>query len=128
MARITFDTKDLERGIEELARKISGASRNGVNDVATEVLRLSQFEVPHDDGLLMSSGVVEPVSDDEAIVGYNKTYASYQHEGRRADGTHVIKHYQKGRKGKYLEDPIKNNLPLFRKVMGRSFQFELKFI
>lgn len=76
--------------------------RKANNNVADEILRLSQFEVPHDTGLLQNSGHTESEGDG-AIVGYNKVYAARMHE-------HPEYHFQKGRKGKYLEDPIKNNM------------------
>lgn len=128
MAGINFDTSGLDRGIENLRRQIGGASSKAVKDVATEILRLSQFEVPHDKGLLQNSGMVEDVTEGVSIVGYNKEYASYQHEGRRADGSHVVVNYGKGRKGKYLEDPIKNNLNVFSRVLGHSLKTGLNLV
>ena len=81
------------------------ASLKGVRDVASEILRLSSFEVPHDTGMLQSSGHIEDLND-ESIVGYNKVYAARLHE-------HPEYHFQKGRKAKYLEGPIKKNLHIF---------------
>jgi hypothetical protein len=125
---IVFTTKDLLEGLQRMAGMADDATHHGINDVATEVLRLSEREVPHDKGLLQNSGMIEDVSKLESIVGYNKEYAAYQHEGRRFDGTHVIKNYQRGRKGKYLEDPIKNNLSVFNRILGERLQFDMRFI
>lgn len=69
--------------------------------VANEVLRLSQMEVPHDEGTLQNSGVAEEI-DGDIVVGYHTPYAARLHE-------HPEYHFQKGRKGKYLEDPILRN-------------------
>lgn len=106
---IDFDITDLTKGLEKLSKiDIS----KPINDVANEVLRLSMFEVPHDKGLLQASGTVEPTSDPtDVIVGYNKVYAARLHE-------HPEYRFQKGRKGKYLEDPIKNNLALFQQYIS----------
>lgn len=112
MAGINFDTRSLMNGIDKLSRNFGMAADASVEDIATEILRLSQFEVPHDKGMLQNSGFVDSLGNGESVVGYNKEYAAYQHEGRRANGSYAIIHYQKGRKGKYLEDPIKNNLQL----------------
>lgn len=119
---IKFDTKDFDARVKALEANIKKAQRKATMDVGEEVLRLSNPEVPHNKGLLATSGKVEPLSDGRAEVGYNKTYATYQHEGHRADGSHVIRQYQKGRKGKYLEDPIKQNLSVLRNYMAESIQ------
>lgn len=119
---VTFDTKDFDNKVRKLQDNIKLAQRKATMDVGEEVIRLSAYEVPHDKGLLQASGKVERFGVSEAIVGYNKTYAAYQHEGHRADGSHVIRQYQKGRKGKYLEDPIKQNLSVLRNYMAESIQ------
>lgn len=87
-------------------------------EVGAEILRLGTFEVPHDEGLLQSSGTVEPDGDD-AIVGYNKVYAARLHE-------HPEYNFQKNRKAKYLEDPIKNNIGHLRDYMAESLQEVMK--
>lgn len=81
-------------------------------DVGYEVLRLGEKEVPHDKGPLQTSGTVEP-SKDDVVVGYNKEYAARLHE-------HPEYKFQKGRKAKYLEDPIINNIKLLREVIGKA--------
>ena len=73
-------------------------------DAALELMRLSQQQVPHDEGTLQNSGTVEMDSDWHrgVIVGYHTPYAAHLHE-------HPEYHFQKGRKGKYLEDPLMDN-------------------
>ena len=119
MARdITWDTKDFEKGIKSLQVVVKNATKNAINAIANEVLRLSQREVPHDTGFLQNTGHVEEAKSNEApeaIVGYHTPYAARLHE-------HPEYHFQGGRKGKYLEDPIKNNL----RVFGRFAEDELK--
>ena len=45
-----------------------------------------------------------------AVVGFNTPYAAYQHEGVRADGTHVVENYSEAGSGrKFLETPLKNH-------------------
>ena len=114
-----LDTRSLEAGIKKLTKLIEDAALRGVNDVASEVLRLSSFEVPHDTGLLQTSGNVEPYKKDEVIVGYNKTYAARLHENPQFN-------FQKGRKGKYLEDPIKNNTNIFIKYIREAVEAVIK--
>jgi len=103
---IKIDDKEVMDRFNQLAKQVEQRKRKSLNDVASEILRLSQREVPHDIGTLQNSGFVED-RDEEAIVGYNTVYAARLHE-------HPEYSFQKGRKGKYLEDPIKLNLETFR--------------
>lgn len=106
---VTFDTKDFDTKSSALLDKIAQVTKRALLDVGNEVLRLSSFEVPHDTGMLQASGSVRPVGDN-VEVGYNKVYAARLHE-------HPEYIFQKGRKGKYLEDPIKRNLTVLGKHM-----------
>lgn len=103
---IDFDVSDFLRTIDKLTPKIIEASIKGENEIADEALRLSQQEVPKDEGVLEGTGVSDRDSQG-AYVGYNTPYAARLHENPQYA-------FKKGRKGKYLEDPIKNNLPVFR--------------
>ena len=115
MASITIDDKEFQKKIAELKNTaMPNKRRQGVHNVATEILRLSGFEVPHDKGLLQNSGNVEDHSD-HSIVGYNKVYAARLHE-------HPEYRFQKGRKGKYLEDPIKGNLNIFLHYLANAMK------
>ena len=96
-----LDTRDFDKGMAELGRKVKDQTMRALNRMGDELLRLSTFEVPHDIGLLQGSGHVDPEGD-EVLVSYNKVYAARLHE-------HPEYKFQKGRKGKYLEDPMKHN-------------------
>ena len=104
---INLNTKQFDKGLKALDAKVKSQNRKAIREISGEILRLSAFEVPHDKGMLQNSGTYE-LKLDSALVGYNKVYAARLHE-------HPEYHFQKGRKGKYLEDPIKNNLNVFRK-------------
>lgn len=112
---VIFDTSDFNKGMSNFNKRVPSFINKAVNVVADEIIRLSQFEVPHDTGQLQNTGHVEPGSNEaEAIVGYNKVYAAKLHE-------HPEYRFQKGRKGKYLEDPIKNNLATFNNFFAKAF-------
>lgn len=120
----TVDDSEFQKRIDELIRLVDRKVPDMNKHVANEILRLSQNDVPiytgpnknHHGGALQDSGFVEDRSD-ESIVGYNITYAAYQHEGQRRDGTHVVKNYTNPRsKRKYLENPIKNNMDTWRSL------------
>lgn len=128
MADIEFDDSDFQEKSEEFLQLIKQNTKKAVNDIATEILRLSGQIVPiytpdviglkerdHTGGTLQDSGHIEPGDNEyEQIVGYNTVYAAYQHEGHRADGSHVItKHTNPRGQIKFLENPIRENLARF---------------
>ena len=115
MATITIDDREFQENLKKLQDQVMPNKRKqAVHKAATEILRLSAFEVPHDKGLLQNSGNVEDQSD-HSIVGYNKVYAARLHE-------HPEYRFQKGRKGKYLEDPIKKNLSVLLNYIRKAMQ------
>ena len=115
--KITFDDSSLQRGLDKLGREAERWFLDARRQMADTLLLLSRFEVPHDTGNLQTTGHVyhDPV-EDSVNVAYNTKYASFVHEGVRRDGSHRIKHYQKGRKKKYLQDPLLNNISKWEKI------------
>lgn len=112
---LKVDDSDFKRKVKSFVDSVTNDKRQqAVHDVASEVLRLSQREVPHDKGGLQNSGFVED-RQDESIVGYNKVYAAKLHE-------HPEYKFQKGRKGKFLEDPIKTNVAQFKRYFDSMFK------
>ena len=103
--------------LDQLNKQIDPASNKALKMVGDEILRLSAKEVPHDTGALLFSGRVDDF-DTYVEVGYHTPYAHRLHE-------HPEYTFQKGRKGKYLEDPIKNNLTRLGELAGLKIQVEL---
>jgi hypothetical protein len=103
--RVDFDDQGIQRGLDAFLKSAISRKDKALKDIASEVLRLSQREVPHNVGTLQNSGAIEDENDYE-IVGYNTVYAARLHE-------HPEYRFKNGRKGKYLEDPIKNNKNVF---------------
>lgn len=114
-----FDDREFARNTALLERRMLPAASRGLAVIANEAMRLSGFEVPHDTGELQNSGTVKKKGDLEYTVGYNKPYAARLHE-------HPEYRFQKGRKGKYLIDPIKNNLKTFGAYYTEVVKKELK--
>ena len=112
---ISFDASDLNRKLKKLQVTSPFVISKALMVIAEEVLRLSQKEVPHDTGFLQNTGVAQSVSLDHKIVGYHTPYAARLHE-------HPEYRFRKGRKGKYLEDPIKNNKGVFLKYFGQEIE------
>lgn len=114
MARVEFDDKTFREGMKRLELSFPKYNRQALNDVANEILRLSSFEVPLDTGNLMGSGSVQE-DGEEFIVGYNTVYAARLHENPQYN-------FQNGRKGKYLENPIKVNADILLKFYNESIR------
>lgn len=107
---ITFDVSTVSKNVTFLLNKATTNKQKVCLDIAEDILRKSQEVVPIDTSMLQQSGLARPEMDG-AIVGYNKPYAMYQHEGQRSDGSRVVKNYSNPRsKRKFLENPIKQNL------------------
>jgi hypothetical protein len=121
---VSFDMSDFDAHSLFLKARLKAAVLHALGLISDEILRLSQMEVPFVTGELMSSGVSQP-NGDEYIVGYNKVYAAYMHEGHWFDGSHDIKNYSNNRKGKYLEDPIKINKEILQDFFGEVVRREL---
>lgn len=98
---VEVDSKQVLARMNALVSKHEKVEDKASEDAANEVLRLSQQEVPHDEGTLQNSGIVEEYGGGYAV-GYHTVYAARLHE-------HPEYNFQDGRKGKYLEDPIIRN-------------------
>lgn len=100
-----------------LNKRIDPARQKAEKMVGDEILRLSNIEVPFDEGILALSGRVDTFPD-HVEVGYHTKYAHRLHE-------HPEYNFKNGRKGKYLEDPIKNNLSRLEEIVGRTLSAEV---
>jgi hypothetical protein len=94
-----------------------------------DMMRESQEQVPFRHGPLKNSGRVSGPAmvgpDVVVMLSYGNTavaYALYQHEGKRQDGTHQIRNYHGGKKGKYLSDPVQDAAP----TLGPSIALRLE--
>lgn len=114
---VSYDDKQVQSNLSKMLARISGATLHSNEDVGNEILRLSDKEVPHDKGILEGTGTVQPEGTD-VMVGYNTPYAARLHE-------HPEYEFQRGRKGKYLEDPIKRNLRVLGLKWGQSVAINL---
>lgn len=101
---VKIDPSDFIKMIEKIEEKVDKISMDALEEMGNTLLNLSSKEVPHDTGALQATGVVTPDQREQTVtVGYHTPYAARLHE-------HPEFRFQKGRKGKYLEDPLKHNL------------------
>ncbi len=112
---VTVDVSGPVARMDGMIAKAPLAGAFAAEELAYELLRLSQIEVPHDKGTLQNSGTVQPGQTPGTFaIGYNMVYAARLHE-------HPEYKFQKGRKGKYLEDPLKLNELVFGTRAAISF-------
>jgi hypothetical protein len=109
---VKIDSTGFTKLIDEIASKVDNISMQALEEMGDTLLNLSSAEVPHDEGTLQSSGSVVP-GDNEVEVGYHTPYAARLHE-------HPEYNFQGGRKGKYLEDPLKHNLSKWLDIFGKE--------
>ena len=113
---IKFDTSGFDKVIERIKKNLDRFNMKALTEMGDELLRLSVAEVPHDTGALQASGNVDNTSEPEVvIVGFHTPYAARLHE-------HPEYKFQKGRKGKYLEDPLKHNLNKWLQVYAKGLE------
>lgn len=99
------------------------AAHRGIDEFALEVFAASDQIVPFDEGELQSSRIDEPVRNGVKVIGYDTPYAAKQHEDTtlRHPGPNS-KSPARGAKGqaKYLENPLKENLPKLSIAISRQ--------
>lgn len=119
MSDLTYDVdiSELTAGITQIQNKIASSKMHSILSIGFEIMRLSSMEVPHDKGSLQNSATVQEI-DDTVVIGYHEPYAARLHE-------HPEYHFQKGRKGKYLSDPISNNSSILGLQLNNDFGKQL---
>jgi len=122
--------------INEVSRNLDRIIKSAVPELAAQGLFLVAEQLLHDatavepttprgharakagkrtgvGGTLRQSGKIEKQSDGSLIVGFDEPYATYVHEGQRADGTRVIQRYSEPGAGKKF---LSNKLSMFGDV------------
>lgn len=79
---------------------VKKGSKKGIRDALDHLASVSKEQVPLDQGPLKNSCYVDVAADGKSgTVSYDTPYAVVQHE-------HTEFQHQRGRKAKYLEDPV----------------------
>jgi len=105
MAKVSIEwehniPENAKKIIKEVVEGLWSASELAVNIIGNK----ANEQVPLDIGTLSRSWSVEPLSNDIGFrMGFHTKYAARLHE-------HPEYRFQNGRKAKYLEDPIEQNL------------------
>lgn len=97
-------------------------TEKGIWSALDHLAAVSKEQVPLDTGMLKASCVVS-VSDDgkQGAVSYDTPYAVVQHEN-------TWYNHQRGRKGKYLEDPANDNQVLdeMRQLIRQAYAEKMR--
>ena len=91
--------KEFMNNIASVSSGMLVAGKAGLYKAGNAIMRDSKMQVPHDTGALSQTGIVEKTKKGVEL-SYDTPYAWRVHEG-------VEIRFRKGRKAKYLEDPIK---------------------
>ena len=122
-----IDTRDMERKMRRLLKVVAPeAIRKGVGKASLQCLNdcvTIAPTVPEKEGTLRGSGSVhvegqfagksenrggtgapnmgqEKKEHATGLIGWNSPYAGFQHEGKRLDGSHVVKNYTEPSSGR----------------------------
>lgn len=113
-----YDGKMVLANLPNLDKALKRGVNKGLLDAGLEGLRLTQFEVPHDEGTLQNSGTVDVMPNGDVVMGYHTPYAARLHE-------HPEYRFQKGRKGKYISDPLERNQGPLGLKLNKGFASEV---
>lgn len=114
---LTIDAKAVIAKFKAMGKDGPAAAYKAEGAVGDETLRLSNEQVPLDEGTLQNSGAVDEYEGHHAV-GYHTPYAARLHE-------HPEYRFRRGRKGKYLSDPVINNKARLLEVFGESMKGKL---
>lgn len=122
MNKIRLKGCELRLDKQVLVGAIKRGGKKATWSVLDHLASVSKEQVPLDTGALKNSCTVS-VNDDgsEGTVSYDTPYAVEQHEN-------LVYHHQRGRKAKYLEDPVNDRTVQseMAEIAKREFGTELR--
>ena len=110
-----IDDSDYQKKLDQLSKDLDKMEKRMLSEMADTLLVYARMEVPFRESDLSGSGHTGEDAEGTYVV-FNIEYASYQHEGVRRDGTRRVLFHNDGRKSKYLEDPMKLNMPKWEQI------------
>lgn len=111
MINLSLNFEEVNKFFGEVSnrRHVEGIVKKALYEVAKEVKKDAMRLIPRDTGELANSWREEEVDEASIQVGYDIIYAMYQHQGRRADGTNVIRNRPAGGESFFLKKPLDRN-------------------
>lgn len=110
MLSFALDLKPLQKGLANFQKDVVKRIPKALEKVAEQIRIDSRDKVPQDTRELVNSWTVEKKGNLTLQAGYDIVYAMYQHQGRRADGTHIIRNRPAGGETFFLKSTIDSNL------------------
>jgi hypothetical protein len=108
----------------KIQKQIQINSKNALKLVGEKIGNLASNKVPILNGILKSSFTVIE-QNNKILAGYNTEYASYQHQGIRADGSFVIRNRPGGGETYFLTNTVnenrKNLINLYHELSKKTF-------
>lgn len=122
MLEFSLDFKDLKRDLDRLADRstITRAYKKALEKVADQIQKDAKNKTPEGTKELLNSWVKEWDGDD-LLAGYDIIYAMYQHQGRRDDGTHIIRNRPAGGETYYLKNTLDQNANKYFELFETEF-------
>jgi hypothetical protein len=111
MINLKIDTKSLQKTLNKIAdkKRVSKIVSKALSKVALAIRQDSIPLTPRGTGELVNSWRVVKENDLTVEIGYDIVYAMYQHQGRREDGTYIIRNRPAGGQSFFLKEPIDQN-------------------
>jgi hypothetical protein len=106
------------RDTDLLRQRMLAAAEHGLRVIAEDLLGRAQREAPVETGTLRQSAEVDLQAVPggvEAQVSFNTVYAARQHE-------ELTWKHPRGGKAKYLEDPLKQMVPMYEGLLGEHIR------
>lgn len=125
MARVSYI------GLPALRARAIAALVKATNEALNDLVHRAQDVTPVEEGTLKASIHTDgaevsgdTVSGTVQTGGESSAYAAYQHEGMRADGSHVIVNRPGGGQSKFIEAPLLQMAPVYRKHLETAMRQE----
>ena len=127
MLQFNLDFKDLKVWLDKQPSLMDKACLKGLYAVARQIEVDVKPDVPQDTKELIDSYIIEQKDKLTLQAGYNIIYAMYQHQGRRSDGTRIIRKRPAGGKTFFLKRKLDQNfqkyIDLFAKVVFKELNY-----
>lgn len=105
---------------DEITGYMFAGAAKGLTAAAEHILQVSRTQVPLEEGTLERSGVASvDASSLTASVSYDTVYAARQHE-------ELTWRHDEGRKAKYLEDPMNDEVGTVRDLIVAAVRRSLR--
>lgn len=119
-------------GADKIIKKIQAMEKaavgraydKAIQDVGEKIGEVTESGVPVDKGQLKQAFVVTKVGG-EWVVGYNTQYAAYQHQGRRKNGSRIVRNRPGGGRTYFLTLAIQENSTALLNFFKERFYYYL---